>query len=419
MNWALSPRWRVEDGSKPALVGPDDVRIDMNGEQYRAIGSGRLELSSVAESDAFPDVVLWSRNLIASRVIVPEYLASGRPPADEAERYWLDLFEAVCGSISCSDIWPRVRDGLLSWSGTVLKQPMDAPDDYFPSRPALCIDLLGNSRRGVRVALDCRDPLLTPWENIHFARTVFERRLQHRIDLFESVCGLVFRESSRFTNPRVKYLHPAIDFLPDGAEISAYWNLGRADAGQGLWDRSMEIIQAAGGGVERQLRFMKAFGACSQPELIGHTFDPRKPPVLKTYVMFDGLTPDILREILERENVLSCGKPVMRALEWLGRNGLVPGKNVGIASLYHPLEPGGKSGVKIHLNLREGFERLFALQEITGMVGKCVGRLKTGKPFPEFVRLRDGRTVQVLPYTLSFMLVPGDGLTKITLYVNF
>ncbi len=420
MEWWLSPRWHIQDDPQPLLTGPDDARIILSREQYEAIRGGRLRLASLASSDLFPEILSWTKKLIASRVLVPEYLATGRSAKTEAKDFYLEIFEVICRRLSCSDIWPKVRDGMLFWSGPLLRQPLEAPEDYFPSRPSLCVDLVGNSRRGVRVALDCRDPLCTPWENIQFARRTFERRIEHRADLFHRICELVFKDPLRFANPRVKYLHPAIDYLHDGEEISAYWNLGRADTGQELWNRSLEILDAVGGGVERQLRFKDAFGAFSQPELVGHTFDPGKPPVLKTYVMFDGLNPEVLRDILRVENVLPHGAPVMEALRRIEGSGLRPGGNLGIASLYHPLDTGAKPGIKIHLNLRDGFERKFTMEEITGVVGELVNRAGvTAAPLPETLSLGDGRPVEIVPYTLSFMLVPGAGLTKVTLYVNF
>ncbi len=420
MDWLLSPRWQVRDDSQACLIGPNNERIDLDPNQYEAVGSGRLQLAPLISSDNFPEIMTWVKGLIASRVMVPEYLGKGQSPNTEAEDFFLEIFEAVCGHLSCSDIWPQVRNGILSWSGPVLRQPLDAPEDYFPSRPSLCLDLLGNSRRGVRLALDCRDPLCTPWENIRFVRQTFGKHLKCRTDLFDRINELVFDNPSRFRNPRVKYLHPAIDYLPGGEEISAYWNLGNTETKEELWDRSAEVLEAVGGECGRLSNFRDAFGSFSQPELIGHTFDICKPPILKTYVMFDGLNTETLREILDVEDVLAQGTPVIEALLWLERNRPHPGRNLGIASLYHPLEPGAKSGIKVHLNLRDGFERKFKIEEIMGTMDEILHPAGSVVPvLPGTLELREGRAVEVLPYTLSLMFVPGDGLTKVTLYVNF
>lgn len=420
MNWVLSPRWKISNGSKPVLAGPGELHIPLDAQKFEAIRDGRLRLTPLAAADGFPEIFNWARKLVSMRVLVPEYLASKPPERSEAEDFYLEIFQAVCGQLSCTDIWPNLRAGLLYWSGAVLKQPLDAPEDYFPSKPSLCIDLLGGSRRSVRIALDCRDPLCTPWENIGLARMKFERRLKDRTDLFRRVCGLVFRDPADFTNPRVKYLHPAVEYLAEGEEISSYWNLGRAANRGELWERSLEIIEAAGGAPGRQIRFRESFGEISQPELIGHTFDPGKPPHLKTYVMFDGLNRETLREIMRQENVLPEGALVSEALGRLEGSGLQPGRNLGIASLYHPLDSSGKPGIKIHLNLRDGFERKFTLEETVKMVSEIGGpSRRVFNPLPESIGIREGRRAQILPYTVSFMLVPGSRLTKITLYVNF
>ena len=420
MNWHLSPRWRIRNDSQPLLIGPDNQRLLLEPLQYEAIRGGRLLLSPLVSATEFSDILKWARQLIDSRTLVPDYLALGLSGETEAENFYLEVFEALCRHISSQDILPNLRAGILCWSGSVLKQPLGAPRDYLPSRPSLCIDLLGNARRSVRVALDCRDPLNTPWENILLARRTFEMHVKHRTDLFHRMCELVFQDPSHFMNPRVKYLHPAIEYLPDGEVISAYWNLGRAKSRQELWNRNFEIVEAMGGSIERQICFRNAFGAVSQPELIGHTFDPGKPSILKTYIMFDGLNRETLLEIMELEKVSSPGVPVLEAFQWLERNGLLPGRNLGIASLYHPLDGNARPGIKIHLNLQEGFERRFSLDEIVGIVSKNIPETKLFvKPLPDNLSLGDGRLVKVTPNTLSFTLLPDEGLTKITLYVGF
>ncbi len=420
MNWYLSPRWHIENDSPPLLVGPGDQRLALTPRQYEAIRTGRLGLSPLASSAEFPEIFRWARQLIASRALVPEYLATGLSEEREAEDFYMEVFQLLCRRLDFHDILPGLCAGIRSWSGSVLKQPLGAPPDYLPTRPALCIDLLGSARRSVRVALDCRDPLLTPWENIALARQTFERHLKYRTGLFHRICELVFREPSDFTNPRVKYLHPAIEYLADGEEISAYWNLGNAGSRQELWRRSSEIIEATGGDADHQMRFKEVFGAFSQPELVGHTFDPRKPPVLKTYIMLDGLNREILREILALENVLLPGAPVLEVLRWLEENGLTPGRNLGIASLYHSLDDNAISGIKIHLNLSDGFERRFSMDTIASVVSRNSDAMRRlPNPLTETLILEDGRPVRLSPNTISFMLIPKAGLTKITLYADF
>lgn len=419
MNWCLSPRWHIEDDSPPLLVGPGDQRLVLTPRQHEAIATGCLGLSPLASSADFPEIFTWARQLIVSRALVPEYLATGLSEEREAEDFYLEVFELLCRRLALSDILPDLCAGIRSWSGSVLKQPLGAPPDYLPTRPALCIDLLGSARRSVRVALDCRDPLFTPWENIALARRTFERHLKCRTDLFHRICELVFRNPSDFMNPRVKYLHPAVEYLADGEEISAYWNLGNAGSEQELWRRSIEIIEATGGDADHQMRFKEVFGALSRPELIGHTFDPRKPPVLKTYIMLDGLNCEVLREILALENVLLPGTPVVDVLRWLEENGQAPGRNLGIASLYHSLDDNAIAGIKIHLNLSDGFEHRFSMDTMASIVSKNIDAARLPNPLTETLILQDGRSVRLSPNTISFMLIPKAGIIKITLYADF
>jgi hypothetical protein len=419
-SWHLSPRWRLVHGGKPSLVGPDKERLPLNPLQAETISGGLLRFPRAVNSDSLLSILVWAKGLLMKRVLVPAYLSSGERRRPDAEDFYIAAFTGVCRKLGVLELMPKVREEILRWSGTVLRQPLTASREYLPSRPALCLDILGGGDRSVRLALDCRDPLLTVWENISLARRLFERRLVCGRGIFDRICTRVFKDPSLFTSPYVKYLHPAIEVLPNGSRISAYWNLGSTPDRATLWDRALGTLEALGGRTDRLARFRDRFGDAAQTELLGHTFSEGRLPVLKVYAMFDGFDGHHLKETLDLEGCRTTGHPLLDAFGRIEKLGVMEGKNVGIVSLYNPLGAGRDAGIKIHFNLRDGFSRKLGMAETLAIV---TGSLRRSSDcplrLPDRLTLPNGRTTRLVAHTLSFMLSPGTGLSKITLYVNF
>lgn len=418
-SWRLSPRWKIKAAPEPSLIGPDGAAAPLSPAQCDALRDGSFRYSPWVESDDLIPMLEWMRKLIAARALVPSDLVDPSVTGLSAEGFFLQVFQAVCHRLDADALWPRVRDGIAAWSGTVLRQPFAMPREYLPSRPALCLDLVGGTAGSVRIALDCRDPLLTPWENVCLARDAFRRGLRHGRELFERICGSMLADPSRFTSPYVKYLHPAIDYCPRGETVSAYWNLGRAADRNQRWERALQVLAALDLPSERLKRWRDRFGTVAQTELLGCNFNDQ-PPLLKVYAMFDGFDRRRLQEALALEHFEKAGQPVLQALERLLCHGVDPSQNVGIVSLYHAPDGSAQGGIKVHINLRDGFPARLTMEEVGAIVSEGLGQpLASLRSLPDTLTLESGKRITLVPHTLSYRLCPDRGLGRVTLYVNF
>lgn len=417
--WRLSPRWKIKAAPEPSLIGPDGAAAPLSPAQCEALRNGSFRYSPWVESDDLIPMLEWMRKLIAARALVPSDLVDPSVTGLSAEDFFLQVFQAVCHRLDADALWPRVRDGIAAWSGTVLRQPLATPREYLPSRPALCLDLVGGTTGSVRIALDCRDPLFTPWENVCLSRDAFRRGLRHGREFFERICGLTLADRSRFTSPYVKYLHPAIDYSPQGETVSAYWNLGRAADRNQSWERALQVLVALDLPSERLKLWRDRFGTVAQTELLGCNFNDQ-PPLLKVYAMFDGFDRRRLQEALALEHFEVAGQPVLQALERLLIHGVDPSRNVGIVSLYHAPDGSAQGGIKVHLNLRDGYPGRLTMDEVGAIVSEGLGQPQGSlRSLPDTLTLESGRRITLVPHTLSYRLSPDQGLGRVTLYVNF
>jgi hypothetical protein len=353
-------------------------------------------------------------SLLVERVLVPAHLAAVGGPAAEAEAFYRQVFAAYCKACGAGSLEASVQAELGAWSGTVLRQPLSAHRAYLPSRPSVCVDLNPRAAPAVRLCVDCRDPLLTPWENVQLARRTFAAQLRDGAGLFERLCELVFRDPDWFQNPYVKYLHPAVEVLEPGrVRTSAYWNLGAGTRDE-LWDRALALVRAVGGDVEREEKLREAAGDRVAPELVGHTIDPSKPSALKLYHVLYGYDAQALDAFFGdddypgREQALArivAGFPLVHA-----ENGR------WIASLYHELGSHRTAGLKLHTYLMASAVghtvRLGEAERLAGVTGN-------GRALPEHLTLTDGRLVRIRPSVLSYMFRCGQGMTGATLYADF
>jgi len=408
--WALSPRWRLTEGPPARLEGPGGRTLAVEADQRAALES------------AFSGVVpagheRWVESLLVERVLVPAHLAAAEGPAapGEAEAFYREVFAAYCRACGTEHLEPRVQAELGAWSGTVLRQPLAAHRAYLPSRPSVCVDLNPRAAPAVRLCVDCRDPLLTPWENVQLARRTFAARLQDGAGLFEQICARVFREPGWFQNPYVKYLHPAVEVLEPGrVRTSAYWNLGAGTRDE-LWDRALELVRAVGGDVAREERLRAAAGDRVAPELVGHTIDPGKPRVLKLYHVLYGHDAPALDALFGDDD--TPGREQALARVTAGFPMVHPENSRWIASLYHDLEGHRTAGLKLHTYLMASATgHVVRMGEAERLAAAAIG---DAAAVPEHLTLPGGRHVRVRPSVLSYMFRRGQGMTGATLYADF
>ena len=412
MSWGLSPRWCLEEGAPAYLHGP--------GGRYLALDAGqRAALESARGGELAAGHERWVHSLLLERVLVPAHLVVPGGATAEAEDFYRHVFEAYCRALGVPHLWPRVQAGLEAWSGTVLRQPLRAHRAYLPSRPSVCIDLLAGSAPAVRFCVDCREPLLTPWENVLFARRTFSARLRHGAGLFERICDLVFRNPDWFQNPYVKYLHPAVELPSSGGERdSAYWNLG-AGTREELWERALAVVEAVGGDVRREQRLRRLLGEQVAPELLGYTMDPGKPAVLKVYHVLYG------RDVQALHGLFSCedyprGRQALERI--LADFPLAhPEQSRWIASLYHELGSREGVGMKFHTYLLpEATGRTVRMAEACALAASALGpRAYLVSEPTEHLVLAGGQEVRVRPTVISYMFRRGQGMTGATLYADF
>lgn len=407
-SWALSPRWRLSEGPQTRLDGPGGWSMALDGAQRAALESAFSGVIPVGHER-------WVESLLVERVLVPAHLAAAEGPAAEAEAFYRQVLSAYCKAYRAEHLEPRVQAELGAWSGTVLRQPLSTHRAYLPSRPSVCIDLDPRAAPAVRLCVDWRNPLLTPWENVQLVRRTFAGQLQDGASLFEQVCEGVFRDPDWFQNPYIKYLHPAVEVLEPGrVRTSAYWNLGAGTRDE-LWDRALALVQAVGGDAEREEKLREAVGDRVAPELVGHTIDPSKPRVLKLYHVLYGYDAQALDALFGDDDYPGRERVLARIIT--GFPMVHPENSRWIASLYHDLGSHRTAGLKLHTYLMASAAgHTVRMGEAARLAAAVTGNAVV---VPEHLTLADGGHVRIRPSVLSYMFRGGQGMTGATLYADF
>lgn len=221
-HWCLSPRYQVASPSLRAVVRDDGVAVTLGAEEWAAIEGPPHPL---------PDLGDAVRGLIARKLLVPAYLAVPRQGPTLLDLY-SDAWTAALAELGRPDVARTVRPALADWSGTALRQPVDAPRAYSPTRPSLTCSL-GRPLHGFQLRCDCRDPLRTPDEHLAYAEACLGPRLGRARGLFDELCGLLCDRLDAFERQDMKYLHPELTLdEPGGIAATLFWNLGGLSPGE-------------------------------------------------------------------------------------------------------------------------------------------------------------------------------------------
>jgi hypothetical protein len=218
--WCLSPRYRVASPSLRTLARDDGVAVTLDAQGWAAIEGPPHPL---------PDLGDAVRGLIARKLLVPAYLAVPPHGPTLLDRY-ADAWTAALAQLGLTEVARTVRPALADWSGTALRQPVDAPRAYSPPRPSLTCSLGGP---GVQLRCDCRDPLRTADEHLAYAQAFLGARLGPGRGLFDELCGLLCDRPDAFERQDLKYLHPELTLdEPGGIAATVFWNLGGLPPGE-------------------------------------------------------------------------------------------------------------------------------------------------------------------------------------------